>query len=106
MDFFVDFLVCFKFFWYKKLDLFGLLVVCFIFFKCIEVKCCMEVKLISRNFEVYINIDFCYKIMEIGIEEYKIKINFFIYFFGKMIIFYMYMMIFILKFVMFIILKN
>lgn len=65
----------------------------------------MEVKLISRNFEVYINIDFCYKIMEIGIEEYKIKINFFIYFFGKMILFYMYIIIFILKFVMFIILK-
>lgn len=65
----------------------------------------MEVKPISRNFEAYINIDPCYKTMEIGIEEYKTKINLLTYSFGKMIISYIYMTTFISKSVMLIILK-
>lgn len=106
MDFFADLSACPKSSWYKKPDLSGLPVVCSISSKCTEVKCCMEVKPISRNFEAYINIDPCYKTMEIGIEEYKTKINLLTYSFGKMIISYMYMMTFISKSVMLIILKN
>lgn len=67
---------CFRFFLYMKLDLFLYLVFCIVFLKCMEVRCCVDIYLVVRKFEVFIDIDFCFYIMFVGIEDYKMDINF------------------------------
>lgn len=70
---------------YKKPSLAGLPLTCSISSKCTEIHCCLQVKPIGRNFEVYIDLDPCNKTLFVGIEEYRTKVNLLTYIFGKCI---------------------
>ena len=58
-------------------------ILCTITSKCTEINCCLDVSLIGRTIEAFIDLDPCYKTMELGIEAYKTKINLLRYTFGK-----------------------
>ena len=58
-------------------------ILCTITSKCTEINCCLDVSLIGRTIEAFIDLDPCYKTLELGIEAYKTKINLLRYTFGK-----------------------
>ncbi|XP_062616058.1 uncharacterized protein LOC134277763, partial [Saccostrea cucullata] len=58
---------------YQKPDLSALPVLCSISTKCTEIHCCLDVKPVGRSFEAFIDLDPCYKTLELGIEEYSIE---------------------------------
>lgn len=68
---------------YTKTDLTSQPVLCTISSKCTEVRCCVAVSPISRNFAAYIDIDPCNHRMTVGIEDYKTNVNLLSYTYGK-----------------------
>lgn len=68
---------------YSKEDLSGMPILCTITSKCTEINCCLDVSIIGRTIEAFIDLDPCYKTLELGIEAYKTKINLLRYTFGK-----------------------
>eukprot|EP00105_Crassostrea_gigas_P044414 XP_019928562.1 PREDICTED: uncharacterized protein LOC105342368 [Crassostrea gigas] len=67
---------------YQKTSLLALPILCSISSKCTEIYCCLAVSSIGRNFEAFIDLDPCYKTLELGIEEYRTRISLLNYSFG------------------------
>lgn len=67
---------------YQKTSLLALPILCSISSKCTEIQCCLAVPSIGRNFDAFIDLDPCYKTLELGIEEYMTKISLLNYSFG------------------------
>lgn len=68
---------------YQKPDLSSLPLLCSIASTCSQIHCCLAVNPVGRNFEAFIDLDPCYKTLEVGIEEYRTKINLMTYSFGR-----------------------
>jgi hypothetical protein len=67
---------------YQKPDLSSLPLLCSVSSKCTQIHCCLAVDAIGRNFQAFLDLDPCYKTLEVGIEDYRTKINLMTYSFG------------------------